>query len=63
MRRTRTGQFLLGLLVPTLHIAPRRAGRRASSPWPRPAPRWWLAIDRRGALLVADDVGNVIWRW
>jgi glucose/arabinose dehydrogenase len=21
-----------------------------------------VAIDRRGALLVADDVGNVIWR-
>jgi glucose/arabinose dehydrogenase len=21
-----------------------------------------LAIDRRGALLVADDVGNVVWR-
>ena len=22
----------------------------------------WLALDKRGALLVADDVGNVIWR-
>jgi hypothetical protein len=21
-----------------------------------------VAIDRRGALLVADDVGNVVWR-
>ena len=27
--------------------------------WGRPV---GVAIDRRGALLVADDVGNVIWR-
>ena len=22
----------------------------------------WVAMDKRGALLVADDVGNVVWR-
>jgi glucose/arabinose dehydrogenase len=27
--------------------------------WGRPV---GVAIDKRGALLVADDVGNVIWR-
>jgi len=59
-------------LLPTVHIAPAR-GRPSGMPLDvldgfltpdgdasgRPV---GVAIDRQGALLVADDVGNVVWR-
>jgi glucose/arabinose dehydrogenase len=45
--RTEDGQGLKGVVI---GLVMKRAGAAL------------VAIDRQGALLVADDVGNVIWR-